>query len=69
LAGFLPAGLMLDRPGLSLAEAERSLRELDQVNRLTLGSLPLRRTLLPRLGRWSRPRWSRFQSKASGLLG
>ncbi len=57
---------MLDRPGLPLAEAERSLRELDQVNRLTLGSLPLRRTLLPRLGRWSRPRLALDLGTGSG---
>lgn len=47
---------MLDRPSLPFAEAERSLRELGRVNRLLLGSLPLRRTLLPRLGRWTQPR-------------
>jgi ubiquinone/menaquinone biosynthesis C-methylase UbiE len=57
---------MLDRPGLPVAEAERSLRELDQVNRWTLGSLPLSRTVLPRLGRWSRPRLALDLGTGSG---
>ena len=46
----------LDEPGLPFDEAERSLRDLDRVNRLLLSALPLKRTLLPRLGRWDRPR-------------
>jgi ubiquinone/menaquinone biosynthesis C-methylase UbiE len=40
---------LLDRHDLDPAETERSLAELDRVNRAFLGSLPLRRTLLPRL--------------------
>jgi SAM-dependent methyltransferase len=39
----------LDSAALGLAERERSLAELDRVNLLLLGSLPLARTLLPRL--------------------
>jgi SAM-dependent methyltransferase len=46
----------LDEPDLPFEEAERSLRDLGRVNRLLLGALPLKRTLLPRLGRWSEPR-------------
>jgi SAM-dependent methyltransferase len=46
----------LDEPSLPFEEAERSLRDLGRVNRLLLGALPLKRTLLPRLGRWSEPR-------------
>lgn len=46
----------LDEPGLPFDEAERSLRDLDRVNRLLRSALPLKRTLLPRLGRWDRPR-------------
>lgn len=59
---------LLDRPGLPVAEAERSLRELDQVNRWTLGSLPLCRTLLPRLGRWSQPRLVLDLGTGSGVV-
>jgi SAM-dependent methyltransferase len=47
---------MLDRPSLPYAETARSLRELDRVNRLLFGALPLKRALLPRLGRWRAPR-------------
>ncbi len=47
---------LLDDGALDAAERERALAELDRVNRLLAGALPLRRTLLPRLGRWSRPR-------------
>ncbi len=46
----------LDEPSLSYEEAERSLRDLGRLNRLLLGARPLKRTLLPRLGRWSEPR-------------
>lgn len=46
----------LDEPSLPFAEAERSLSDLGRVNRLLLGALPLKRTLLPRLGRWQEPR-------------
>lgn len=46
----------LDEPDLPFEEAERSLSDLGRVNRLLLGALPLKRTLLPRLGRWSEPR-------------
>lgn len=46
----------LDEPSLPFAEAERSLGDLGRINRLLLGALPLKRTLLPRLGRWSGPR-------------
>lgn len=46
----------LDEPSLSFEEAERSLRDLGWINRLLLGALPLKRTILPRLGRWSEPR-------------
>ena len=46
----------LDEPDLPYEEAERSLRDLDRVNRLLLSALPLKRTLLPRLGQWDRPR-------------
>lgn len=47
---------MLDRPGLTFEESAGSLLELDRVNRFLLGALPLQRTILPRLGRWSAPR-------------
>lgn len=47
---------MLDRPSLPYTETARSLRELDRVNRLFFGILPLKRTVLPRLGRWREPR-------------
>ena len=47
---------MLDRPDLPFAAAAASLLELDRVNRFLLGALPLKRTILPRLGRWSAPR-------------
>lgn len=40
---------MLDRPSLTFAESERSLLELDRVNRFLLGTLPLVRTFLPHL--------------------
>jgi SAM-dependent methyltransferase len=40
---------LLDRYDLDPAAMARSLAELDRVNRAFLGSLPLRRTLLPRL--------------------
>lgn len=43
---------LLDDPALAAAERDRSLAELDRVNRVLAGGLPLRRTLLPRLGRW-----------------
>jgi ubiquinone/menaquinone biosynthesis C-methylase UbiE len=46
----------LDEPSLPFEEAERSLSDLGRVNRLLLGALPLKRTLLPRLGRWTGPR-------------
>jgi ubiquinone/menaquinone biosynthesis C-methylase UbiE len=46
----------LDEPSLPFEEAERSLSDLGRVNRLLLGALPLKRALLPRLGRWSEPR-------------
>ncbi len=46
----------LDEPSLPFEEAERSLRDLGWINRLLLGALPLKRTILPRLGRWSEPR-------------
>lgn len=59
---------MLDRPGLPVAEAERSLRELDQLNRWALGSLPLCRTVLPRLGRWSQPRRALDLGTGSGVV-
>lgn len=39
---------LLDRSTLSFADSERSLVELDRVNRYLLGALPLLRTLLPR---------------------
>jgi SAM-dependent methyltransferase len=40
---------LLDRRDLDPAATARSLAELDRVNRALLGSLPIRRTLLPRL--------------------
>ncbi len=40
---------ILDREGLDPATVERALAELRRVNRLLLGHLPARRTLLPRL--------------------
>lgn len=40
---------LLDTTSLGLGERERSLAELDRVNRLLLGTLPLARTILPRL--------------------
>lgn len=40
---------LLDRDDIDPAAAARSLAELDRVNRVFLGSLPIRRTLLPRL--------------------
>jgi len=40
---------ILDRPGLDPAVVERSLRELQRVNRLLFGYRPVLRTLLPRL--------------------
>jgi ubiquinone/menaquinone biosynthesis C-methylase UbiE len=46
----------LDEPSLPFEEAERSLRDLGWINRLLLGALPLKRTILPRLGHWSEPR-------------
>lgn len=46
----------LDEPSLPFGEAERSLSDLGRINRLLLGALPLKRTLLPRLGRWTAPR-------------
>ncbi|HEX3130792.1 MAG TPA: methyltransferase domain-containing protein [Thermoanaerobaculia bacterium] len=46
----------LDEPSLPFEEAERSLGDLGRINRLLLGALPLKRALLPRLGRWSGPR-------------
>jgi ubiquinone/menaquinone biosynthesis C-methylase UbiE len=46
----------LDEPSLPFEEAERSLKDLGRINRLLLGALPLKRTLLPRLGRWTEPR-------------
>jgi ubiquinone/menaquinone biosynthesis C-methylase UbiE len=46
----------LDEPDLPFEEAERSLSDLGRVNRLLLGALPLKRTLLPRLDRWTGPR-------------
>lgn len=46
----------LDDPTLSYDEVERSLRDLTRINRLLRSALPLKRTLLPRLGRWDRPR-------------
>ena len=46
----------LDEPSLPFEEAERSLNDLGRINRLLLGALPLKRTLLPRLGRWTGPR-------------
>jgi ubiquinone/menaquinone biosynthesis C-methylase UbiE len=46
----------LDEPSLPFEEAERSLGDLGRINRLLLGALPLKRTLLPRLGRWTGPR-------------
>ncbi len=46
----------LDEPSLPFEEAERSLSDLGRINRLLLGALPLKRTLLPRLGRWAKPR-------------
>jgi ubiquinone/menaquinone biosynthesis C-methylase UbiE len=46
----------LDEPSLPFEEAERSLRDLGRLNRLLLGALPLKRALLPRLGRWTEPR-------------
>lgn len=46
----------LDDPTLPYEEVERSLRDLTRINRLLRGALPLKRTLLPRLGRWGRPR-------------
>ncbi|MES1210970.1 MAG: methyltransferase domain-containing protein, partial [Acidobacteriota bacterium] len=46
----------LDEPSLPYEEAERSLRDLGRLNRLLLGAMPLKRTLLPYLGRWTEPR-------------
>ena len=40
---------MLDRSSLSFAETERSLLELDRVNRFLLGALPLLSAILPHL--------------------
>ena len=45
---------LLDQP-LAYDETERSLGELDRVNRWLLGDLPLRRTLLPLLPRARNP--------------
>lgn len=56
----------LDDPGLPFEEAERSLRDLDRVNRLLRSALPLKRTLLPRLGRWDRPRLALDVGTGSG---
>ncbi len=47
---------LLDSPDLDPAATARSLAELDRVNRALLGSLPLRRTLLPRLAAGERSR-------------
>lgn len=46
---------LLDQPTLGYDETARSLGELDRVNRWLLGTLPLRRTLLPLLPRGERP--------------
>jgi SAM-dependent methyltransferase len=46
----------LDEPSLPYGEAERSLGDLGRINRLLLGALPLKRAILPRLGRWTEPR-------------
>jgi SAM-dependent methyltransferase len=46
---------LLDRADLDPAATARSLAELDRVNRAFLGALPIRRTLLPRLGPGAAP--------------
>ena len=59
---------LLDDPALSPEESERSLNELDRVNRALLGAVPLVRTVLPRLGRSPRRRRVLDVGTGTGLV-